>query len=89
MRLQRTLVDPQSAGMRLDLFVTRSVPESSHGGALSRSGVQKLIAEGQITVNGKRTKAGVRLRINDRVIIQALPSIPSDLLAEPIALNVI
>jgi 23S rRNA pseudouridine1911/1915/1917 synthase len=48
-----------------------------------------LIAEGQITVNGKRTKAGVRLRINDRVIIQALPSIPSDLLAEPIALNVI
>lgn len=89
MSFQKTVVDLQAVGMRLDLFVTCSLPEGIEGEALSRSGVQKLIAEGQITLNGKRTKPGARLRIDDLVTIQTLPPAPTDLTAEPIALDVI
>jgi len=89
MRLQKTVVDPQSAGMRLDLFISRCLSESTKGEALSRSGVQKLIARGQITLNGKQAKSGARLKINDLVTMRAFPSRPTDLMAEPIALNVI
>ena len=75
--------------MRLDLFIGRCLSESAKGEALSRSGVQKLIAEGQITLNGKPAKSGARLKINDLVTMQGLSSRPTDLMAEPIALNVI
>lgn len=89
MKLQETVVDTQSAGMRLDLFVTRCLPGPMKAETLSRSGAQKLIAEGQITLNGKRTKAGTRLKFNDLVTVTGLTSRPTDLIAEPIALDVI
>jgi 23S rRNA pseudouridine1911/1915/1917 synthase len=89
MNPQKTVVDPKSVGLRLDLFATRYLPTMMAGEGLSRSGVQKLIAEGQITVNGKPAKAGARLKINDWVAIKSLPLKESRMVAEPIALNVI
>ena len=59
------------------------------GEEFSRSGIQKLIAEGQITLNGKPAKASARLKTNDLVAIKTLPPKKSILVAEPIALNVI
>jgi 23S rRNA pseudouridine1911/1915/1917 synthase len=89
MNLQKTVVEPQSAGIRLDLFLTRCLPEMMEGEELSRSGIQKLITEGQITLNGKPAKAGARLKTNDLVAIQISPPEKSTLVAEPIPLNVI
>ena len=89
MNLQRMVVDPQSAGTRVDLFVTRCLPAMMRGAGLSRSGIQRLIAEGQITVNGKPTKASARLKVNDFVSVETLPPKQSNLVAEPIAVNVI
>ena len=83
------VVGPRSVGMRLDIFVTRSVTEARRKEGLSRSEIQKLIVAGQITVNGKRTKAGAKLRSNDFVTIETDSSVPCHLTPEPIALNVI
>ena len=89
MNVQQTVVDPQSAGIRLDLFLTRCLADGPQGDGFSRSGIQKLIAQGQVTLNGKPAKASARLKIHDLVAIETLPRKDSDLAAEPIALNVI
>ena len=85
----KAIVDSQSTGMRLDLFVTRHLPDAMKHAAVSRSGVQKLISEGWITLNGKVAKSGARLKINDLVAFQTLPRKKSSLMAEPIALHII
>jgi 23S rRNA pseudouridine1911/1915/1917 synthase len=82
-------VDRQSAGMRLDHFVTRCLPNTLGVERLSRSGIQKLIAGGRITLNGQPAKAAARLKINDIVALKSLPPKPSTLAGEPIALKVI
>ncbi len=58
-------VQHKTAGLRLDQYVVLSFPEHS------RSGVQKAIEAGGITVNGAATKASYRVRLHDlvRVII--------------------
>jgi 23S rRNA pseudouridine1911/1915/1917 synthase len=89
MNQAETLVDRHSAGMRLDHFVTRRLRDTLGVEGLSRSGIQRLIAEGQITLNGQPAKAAARLKINDRVAIKSLPPKPSALTGEPIALKVI
>ena len=86
---RETLVDRHSAGMRLDRFVTRCLPDALGMERLSRAGIQKLIAEGQITLNGQPAKAAARLKINDLVAIKSLPPKPSSIAGEPIALKVI
>jgi 23S rRNA pseudouridine1911/1915/1917 synthase len=89
MNLQKTVVEPQSAGIRLDLFLARCLPDIMKGEGFSRSGIQRLIAEGQITLNGKPAKASARLKTNDLVAINTLPPKKSTLVPEPIALNII
>ena len=51
----------EEAGERLDLFVCGKLPE------LSRSRIQKLLADGALTVNGRGEKAGYKLRAGDLV----------------------
>src|SRR5437870_3734175 len=89
MNRQKAIVDSHSTGMRLDLFVTRHLLDSMKHDVVSRSGIQKLISEGQITLNGKVAKSGARLKINDLVAFETLRTKKSSLMAEPIALNII
>lgn len=51
---------------------------------LSRSAVQKLIAGGQVTINGHRTKASARLKSGDRVEVNWNPPVPSKVGPEPL-----
>jgi 23S rRNA pseudouridine1911/1915/1917 synthase len=87
--LQKAVVDPQSAGMRLDLFVARYFPDLVKVDGLSRSGIQKWIAAGQVTLNSKPAKSAVRLKVNDVVAIEGALSTSSNVVAEPLALQVI
>ena len=89
MNLQKTIVDPQSAGTRLDLFLTRCLADLKKTQEFSRSGIQKLIAEGQITLNGKPARASARVKSNDLVVVKTLPPKSPSLVAEPIDLNLI
>jgi 23S rRNA pseudouridine1911/1915/1917 synthase len=89
MNLRKKVVDPHSAGMRLDLFLARCSPPAMEGEGVSRSAIQKLIADGQITLNGNPAKASARLKANDLVALKALPPKKPTLAAEPIELDVL
>jgi len=69
--------------VRLDKYVCQQLPE------LSRARVQKLIADGHITVNGQLAKPGLKLNTGDRLEV-AIPPTPSEqLLPESIPLNIL
>jgi 23S rRNA pseudouridine1911/1915/1917 synthase len=68
---------------RLDKYVCARHPE------LSRTQVQKLIAAGNITVNGKPAKPGLRLNIGDKIELNIPPTPPQELKPEAIPLKII
>jgi 23S rRNA pseudouridine1911/1915/1917 synthase len=88
-KLQKAVVNPQSAGMRLDLFVAHYFLDMVKGDGLSRSGIQKLIAAGQVTLNSKPTKSATRLKVNDVVAVERSLPKSGSVEAEPLALDVI
>lgn len=79
---KRELVVEQ-AGVRLDKYVTGYCPE------LSRTQAQKLIEGGNISVNGRPAKAGVKLGAGDRITITIPAPVPVTLAADEIPLNII
>ncbi len=83
-------VDCSSAGMRLDLFLSDHFNVSGKPkSGLSRSGIQRLIAEGQIMRNGAATKASARLRLNDRISIRVPVVRDSALAPEALPLDIL
>ena len=56
-------VDPDQAGMRLDQFVAEKLS------TISRAYVQKLAENGKVTVNGRESKVGYKLREHDVVSV--------------------
>jgi 23S rRNA pseudouridine1911/1915/1917 synthase len=89
MSAQQLVIDGLSAGMRLDLYLTRYLLAEIPWSRLSRAAIQKLIAKGQITLNGVPTKASARVKFNDRVNIQPLPPCESRLRSEALPLEIL
>ncbi len=56
-----------TAGERLDRAVVAAFPE------LSRALVQRLIDEGQVTLNGHSARAATKVRSGDAVAVSPLP----------------
>lgn len=75
--------------MRLDLFLTRQLLDPSGVGELSRSVIQKMIAGGQVILNGRGTKPATRLKSGDLLDIQWLPPQDTDLDPEPLPLDIL
>ncbi len=73
----------QHAGSRLDVFL------SSMDLELSRNQVQRFIEQQHILVNGKPQKASYRLRPGEQVSISLPPPPPSELVPEPLSLNIV
>ena len=71
------------SGSRLDIFVSGRLPE------LSRTYIQKLIADGYITVNNRAVKASYKVSAGDRLTVTIPPPIPTTLAAEDIPLNIV
>ncbi|MGH7825243.1 MAG: RluA family pseudouridine synthase [Candidatus Binatia bacterium] len=84
-----TTVDRQSAGMRLDIFVTRRFSKALEQAGLSRSAIKRMIVQGQVALNGQRAKASARLKVNDIIRIQSLPPKKVFLVGEPLPLDVL
>jgi 23S rRNA pseudouridine1911/1915/1917 synthase len=82
-------VDGAAAGLRLDLFLARRSSSDGRPDGLSRAEIQRLICEGRVSVNGRRTKASVRLKPNDTIRIQTLPLRDTSLLPENIPLDIL
>jgi len=70
-------------GERLDKYVCDKLAE------LSRTHIQRLIADGCITVNEQAAKAGLKLNAGDRLTVILPPPPPSPLTPEEIPLNII
>jgi 23S rRNA pseudouridine1911/1915/1917 synthase len=83
------VIDARAAGMRLDLFLARHLESGSISSAPSRAGIQRLIVAGQVTINGRRAKSSVRLRLHDEVRMQSLPPQDTSLRAEALPLEIL
>jgi len=69
--------------VRMDKYICQQLPE------LSRSRVQRLIADGHITVNDQAAKPGLRLKIGDKLKVAIPPTPPSRLVPEDMPLNIL
>ena len=75
--------EKEDVGTRIDVFLAENMED------LSRSGVQKLIDEGMITLNGGKTKANYKLREKD-VIDVTVPEVKEvEILPEDIPLDIL
>ena len=70
----RLVVTPEQEGQRVDVLVSESVED------LTRSGAQKLLADGAITVNGKT--AGKSLKVKSGDILEITIPAPLSIRAE-------
>jgi 23S rRNA pseudouridine1911/1915/1917 synthase len=75
--------DPAAAGVRLDLWLARRLPE------LSRARLQALVAEGHVRVNGAPARSSVRLREGQQVVVLIPPPVPAAPGPEDIPLHVV
>lgn len=73
----------EQAGIRIDKFLSDALPE------LSRSYIQKLIKEEQITINGKVIKANYKLNAGDLLVLEEPELKEPDILAEDIPLDIL
>jgi 23S rRNA pseudouridine1911/1915/1917 synthase len=89
MKVKRFTVDASAAGQRLDVFVATSGSEPNGVNSISRAGVQKLIEAGQVTVNGGRVKASLRLKLQDDVEIRMAQTRDIGLVGEALPLTII
>lgn len=72
-----------TSGARLDKYVSEVCPD------LTRSQAEKLIDQGDITVNGKTVKHGLKLAAGDRVAVTIPPPAPTILTPEEIPLKIV
>ena len=90
MMIRQLQIDQTVAGQRLDLFLTLHLhSDRSSQTKLSRAEIQKLISQGQVTLNGAAAKPSARLKLHDRVDVQALPQRQTSLWAEPLPLDIL
>ena len=77
------VVDEQNAERRLDHCLGGLLPEHS------RSFIQKLLADRQITVNQRPSKSSYRVQPGDKITVLLPPPAPTDILAEKIDLDIL
>lgn len=75
-------VNDEDAGKRLDVYLAEQVEE------LTRSYIQKLIAESMATVNSQPARANCRLKPGDLVSLYVPPLEPLQVVAEPVPLDI-
>lgn len=69
-------IEPDEAGLRLDVVLVRRVP------GMSRAKAREMVETGAIRVNGRNPRKGLRLAPGDRVVLSRAPA-PSDFHARP------
>ena len=77
------IIEEASAGERIDRFLSDSIPD------MSRAYIQKLIKDGQITVNQKDIKSNYKLSVGDVVCLDEPELQEPDIKAENIPLNIL
>lgn len=73
----------EDVGCRIDVFIAENME------LISRSGVQRLIEEGQVRLNGAAVKANYKLREKDVIDVEIPDAKTVDILPENIPLNIL
>ena len=76
-------VGEEQAGERLDRMLAAEV------GGLSRSQVQRLIADGRVRIEGREARANLAVRAGDRITVDVPAPTPATVAAEPLPLTVL
>lgn len=84
MREYNFTITPGEADQRLDRYLTKHLPNS-----VSRSRIQKLIADGLVKVNGKPTKAHHKLKVGEALAVTIPPPTKPEVNPEDIPLDVV
>ncbi len=77
------MVEKSGAGQRLDRFLAAQLPE------LSRTRIQELIEAGLVLLDGKPSKGGHRLRVGEKIAVDAQNRPPMRAEAESIPLRML
>lgn len=77
------MTDEKLAGVRIDKFLAENLPD------FSRSYLQGLIQNGDITVNEKKVKSNYKLNSNDAILINIPEVREQEILAENIPLDIL
>ena len=83
MNLNSIVVTDEDDLIRIDKFISEA------GFELTRSRIQGLISDGNITVNDKVVKANYKVRENDHIKILIPDAVPVDIPAEDIPLDIV
>lgn len=75
-------ITEKQAGERIDRFLADSQD-------LTRSFLQKILKDGEVTVNGKSVKANYKLRKGDRIEFEIPEAVEPDIVAEDIPLSIL
>lgn len=70
-------------GQRLDIYLAAELPE------YSRSRLQGMIKDGDVTVNGKTVKSGFKLSAGDRILVRHREAVTMEAAAEDIRLDIL
>ena len=77
------LIEEEQSGERIDKFLAESLPD------LSRSYIQKLIKEEQVTINHKVVKANYKVNAGDLLVLEEPELQEPDIVAENIPLDIL
>ncbi|WP_273324778.1 RluA family pseudouridine synthase [Vallitalea guaymasensis] len=77
------LIEAEDAGMRIDKFISDRMPD------YSRSFIQKLIKENDLTVNNSEIKSNYKLKARDEINIVIPEPKELDIVAEDIPLDIV
>lgn len=77
------VAEKEDAGQRIDVFLAENMEN------LSRSGVQKLLEQGHIHLNGGSAKANIRLREKDIMDVEIPEAKETEILPEDIPLDIL
>lgn len=76
-------VDESGAGVRIDKFLSDTLD------GFTRSGISKLIADGNVTVNAAQISKNYKCRMNDNILIVVPDAVPLEVQAENIPLDIV
>lgn len=76
-------VDESGAGVRIDKFLSDTLD------GFTRSGISKLIADGNVTVNAAQVSKNYKCRMNDNILIVVPDAVPLEVQAQNIPLDIV
>lgn len=76
-------VDESGAGVRIDKFLSDTLD------GFTRSGISKLIADGNVTVNAAQVSKNYKCRMNDNILVVVPDAVPLEVQAQNIPLDIV